>query len=249
MPSAKLSGQIQGTTTANTMPASSSLQDISSHTHKFNWNKDQPSINLPESLLTSKNGTNNRHKNISHSDDRIFEHPEVTIKPSILDEKVHRRLMMTTKTSTTNEKSGGSVPNILEHPDIRTPIVMETEQLSSSSSSSSESSSSSGDKKKLFRQQSADVYSTLARTTPPTNQTNLVTNLIRSNSPGSLIGGIVESPEQEKSEDSPSSSPPPTNKGPVQIIREYSRASSTSDIDPTGKHSNNKPQSEEDDFW
>ncbi len=47
MPSAKLSGQTQVTTT-NTMPASTSLQDINSHTHKFNWNKDQTSINLPE---------------------------------------------------------------------------------------------------------------------------------------------------------------------------------------------------------
>jgi hypothetical protein len=47
MPSVKLSGQTQGTTT-NTMPASTSLQDISSNTHKFNWNKDQPSINLSE---------------------------------------------------------------------------------------------------------------------------------------------------------------------------------------------------------
>jgi hypothetical protein len=56
----------------------------------------------------------------------------------------------------TNEKNGGSVPNILEHPDIRTPIVMETQQLSLSSSSAS-SSSISGDKKKLFRQQSGKI--------------------------------------------------------------------------------------------
>ena len=47
MPGVKLSGQTQGTT-SNTMPTSTSLQDISSHTHKFNWNKDQPLINLPE---------------------------------------------------------------------------------------------------------------------------------------------------------------------------------------------------------
>ena len=47
MPSVKLGGQNQGSTN-NTMPTSTSLQDINSHTHKFNWNKDQPSLNLPE---------------------------------------------------------------------------------------------------------------------------------------------------------------------------------------------------------
>jgi len=87
---------------------------------------------------------------MSHSDDRIFEHPEITIKPSKLDDKVQRRLMALN----TNEKNGGSVPNILEHPDIRTPIVMETQQLSLSSSSSS---SASNEKRKLlFRQQSGN---------------------------------------------------------------------------------------------
>jgi hypothetical protein len=44
----KLGGQNQGTTTTNTMPTSTSLQDINSNTHKFNWNKDQPLLNLPE---------------------------------------------------------------------------------------------------------------------------------------------------------------------------------------------------------
>jgi hypothetical protein len=37
MPTVKLTGQAQGTTT-NTMPTSTSLQDISSHTQKFTWN-------------------------------------------------------------------------------------------------------------------------------------------------------------------------------------------------------------------
>jgi len=37
MPTVKLTGQTQGTTT-NTMPTSTSLQDISSHTQKFTWN-------------------------------------------------------------------------------------------------------------------------------------------------------------------------------------------------------------------
>lgn len=48
IPSVKLGGQNQGTTTTNTMPTSTSLQDINSNTHKFNWNKDQPLLNLPE---------------------------------------------------------------------------------------------------------------------------------------------------------------------------------------------------------
>lgn len=120
-------------------------------------------------------------------------------------------------TLNSNEKNTGSVPNILEHPDIRRPIVMENQQLSlSSSSSSSSTSSNSNDRRKLYRQQSgkekknttyslkyiftrftffsftlADVYSTLARTTSPTNPK-------RSTSPGSIINNITESPEQEK---------------------------------------------------
>ncbi len=103
------------------------------------------------SLLTSKITTNNRQKKISQSDDRIFEHPEVTIKPTTLDDRVTRRLIASNKP---NEHSGGSVPNILEHPDMRTPIVMEAQQSSPTSSSSS----SSSDKGKLFRQQSGKKY-------------------------------------------------------------------------------------------
>jgi hypothetical protein len=57
-----------------------------------------------------------------------------------------------------------------------------------------------------------------------------------------------------KSDDSRSFTPPPASKGPIQISRKYSGTSSASDIDPKGKHSNNKnnnnkPQSDEDDFW
>jgi hypothetical protein len=54
MPSVKLSGQTLGTTT-NTMPTSTSLQDISSHhTQKFTWNdnnnndKDQRLVSVSE---------------------------------------------------------------------------------------------------------------------------------------------------------------------------------------------------------
>lgn len=48
MPSVKLlPGQIQATTT-NTIPASTSLQDINAPTQKFTWNKEQPLLNLSE---------------------------------------------------------------------------------------------------------------------------------------------------------------------------------------------------------
>jgi hypothetical protein len=76
----------------------------------------------------------------SQSDERIFEHPEVTIKPSALDDELQRRLL-TMKTSNTNDNLvdrdvGQSAPNILEHPDMRSPVFMQTQQISSSNSSS-----------------------------------------------------------------------------------------------------------------
>ncbi|CAM4891276.1 unnamed protein product [Rotaria socialis] len=262
MPTVKLSGQTQKAT-ANAVPTSTSLQEISAHSHKFSWNKDQPLTNIPESLLTSKNATNDRQKTISQSNDRTFEHPEITIKPSTFDEKIHRRFITATKTFSTNENGSGSAPNILEHPDMRTPIVMEKHQLSLSSSSSSPSSISNNNNnnnKRLARQQSADIYTTRARTISPvnrdTNQANSTKNLIRSNSLESSISEIVERPEQEKNDDTSSSTPPPLTRGSTKIVREYAATSSTSDVDSASKHSNNnnnnanpKLQSEEDDFW
>ncbi|CAF0952575.1 unnamed protein product [Adineta ricciae] len=262
-PTVKLSAQIQGASnpTTNIMPASTSLQDINSHTQKYNWNKDQPMINLTESLLTSKSNPSSRPKTFSQSNDHIFEHPEITIKPSRTDDRASRRSLVTTKPMTHYESNGGSVPNILEHPDMKTPIVMETQQVSLSSSSSSTPSSSHHNNRKIIRQQSADVYATLTRTVSPASrnqhQTNAAPNQRRTDSPGSAIDNIMESPEQEKSEDSSSFSLPPpatttgATKAPVQIVREYSGVSSASDVDRTGKHSEktNKPQSEEDDFW
>jgi hypothetical protein len=47
VPPVKLTTQIQANTTTS-MPASTSLQDINSHTHKFNWSKEQPLVNLSE---------------------------------------------------------------------------------------------------------------------------------------------------------------------------------------------------------
>jgi len=77
----------------------------------------------------------------------------VTIKPSTLDDRVSRRLLSATKGINTNASNGGSVPNILEHPDMKTPVIMGTQQISSPSSGSS-SSSRSGNNRKLVRQQS-----------------------------------------------------------------------------------------------
>lgn len=83
----------------------------------------------------------NRQLTTSQSDERIFEHPEVTIKPSALDDELQRRLLnMRTSNTTDNlldqDDARQSAPNILEHPDMRTPVVMQSQQTSSSSSSS-----------------------------------------------------------------------------------------------------------------
>lgn len=171
------------------------------------------------SLLTSKSNPGSRPKTFSQSNDRIFEHPEITIKPSTAGDRASRRSLVTTKPMTHYESNGGSVPNILEHPDMKMPIVMETQQVSLSSSSSSTSSSSHHSNRKIMRQQSgktnndqgwkemhlihlADVYSTLVRTASPASreqhQTHAVPNQRRTNSPGSTIDNIMESPEQEK---------------------------------------------------
>ena len=82
-----------------------------------------------------------RRLNSSQSDEFIFEHPEVTIRPSELDDEIQRRLL-TTKSSSTNENfdesdEGQSAPNVLEHPDMRSPVVMQSQQMSSSASTSS----------------------------------------------------------------------------------------------------------------
>lgn len=101
------------------------------------------------SLLTSKNANHHRQRKVSQSDDHIFEHPEVTIKPNAIDDRIQRRLLTSTQPFNSHINGGGSVPNILEHPDMRTPIVMTTQQLSPSSSTSSSS-----ERRKLIRQQS-----------------------------------------------------------------------------------------------
>ena len=98
-----------------------------------------------------------RALNASHSDDRIFEHPEVTIKPSALDDEIQRRLL-TLKTSNTTEslldqQGDITVPNILEHPDMRAPVVMLTPNTSSSSSALLLA----NDQKRIIRQQSGTI--------------------------------------------------------------------------------------------
>lgn len=65
---------------------------------------------------------------------------------------MHRRLVTTAiKGLSNNENGSGSAPNILEHPDMKTPIVMENHPISFSSSSASSISPSN---KKITRQQS-----------------------------------------------------------------------------------------------
>jgi hypothetical protein len=228
MPTVKLSGQAQGTTT-NTMPTSTSLQDISSHhAQKFTWNtnntnNDQQLVNFSEKVLSSNPG---RPLIASHSDERVFEHPEVTIKPSALDDELQRRLL-TIKTSNTSENllergNGQSVPNILEHPDMRSPVVMQ--QISSSASSSALLIHN--DCKRISRTQSDDVYETTARTPSPGKPVEFFIdnhrNSKQSISPGSLIDTVIESPEQDKKEDLQIS---------TDSVREYSKpSSSNSDI-------------------
>ena len=79
-----------------------------------------------------------RQLTTSQSDERIFEHPEVTIKPSALDDELQRRLLNIRTSNTTEnvleQDARQSAPNILEHPDMRTPVVMQSQQTSSSSS-------------------------------------------------------------------------------------------------------------------
>jgi hypothetical protein len=79
----------------------------------------------------------------SQSDERIFEHPEVTIVPSALDDELQRRLL-TMRTSNTvdnllDRDAGQSAPNILEHPDMRSPVVMQQQQQQQMPSSNSSS--------------------------------------------------------------------------------------------------------------
>jgi hypothetical protein len=103
-----------------------------------------------------KSSNTGRQLSISQSDDRIFEHPEVTIKPSALDDEIQRRLL-TIKTSNTHEhfieRDGGhSLPNTLEHPDMRSPVVMQPQQLCSSLSASLINNNNND--KRVIRQQS-----------------------------------------------------------------------------------------------
>ena len=93
----------------------------------------------------------------SHSDDRIFEHPEVTIKSSALDEEIQKRLLTLKASNTTDDllehNSANSESSILEHPDMRSPVVMLTQQSSPSSSALLISQ----DHKRVIRQQSGST--------------------------------------------------------------------------------------------
>ena len=102
--------------------------------------------------ISSARASHGRQKMFSQSDDRIFEHPEVTIKPLSGDEKSSRRSTISARMFDTNENNGGSVPNMLEHPDMKAPLVMQTQQVSSSLESSSNGGMN--DSQKFLRQQS-----------------------------------------------------------------------------------------------
>ena len=162
-----------------------------------------------------------RQLTTSQSDERIFEHPEVTIIPSALDDEIHRRLL-TLKISNTHRNSlerdaGQSAPNILEHPDMRAPVVMQSVLPSSASSSAflienncrRVSRTQSGRKRSAISWFHhalifliADVYAVTTRTPSPGNRVEFFIDnqpsSKRSVSSGSFIGDIVESPDQEK---------------------------------------------------
>ncbi|CAF3856754.1 unnamed protein product [Rotaria magnacalcarata] len=240
----KLSEQTQEPAPTNTMSTSTSLQDISSHhAQKFTWNninndndnnnndnKDQPLAHFYDRLLSSNS---DRQLSSSRSDEFIFEHPEITIKPSALDDEIQRRLS-TMKSSNTNEslveRSGGkSIPNILEHPDMRSPVVMQSPQMSLSSSSSSAGLLVNNNCKKFNRTQSVDNSVNPVRTLSSNTDIELFNDNTqkssRSLSSNPFINDIFESVEQEKNQDLYSSSSTTTDS-----IRQYSKASSKSDI-------------------
>ncbi|CAF1004214.1 unnamed protein product [Rotaria sordida] len=242
IPNVKLSEQTQETTTTNTMSTSTSLQDISSHhTRQFTWNdnnsnnndKDQQLANFYERLLSSNSS---RQLNSSQSDEHIFEHPEVTIKSSALDDEIQRRLS-TIKTSNANENSlehdgGKSVPNILEHPDMRSPVVMQPPQMSSSFSSSSLLIQNNS--KKINRTQSADVSTNVTRTPSPDIYVEVFIDhhqdSSRSTSPGAPFGDATEGLEEEKNPDPHSSSLSSSSLMAPDALREYSESSSKLNI-------------------
>ncbi|CAF1397163.1 unnamed protein product [Adineta steineri] len=220
MPPIKISGQTQGTP-MNPMSISTSLQDINALKQNFTWNandKDEP-------LLTAAG----RQLSSSISDERVFEHPEVTIKPSSLDDELQRR-SLTMKISNTSENlveregGGTSAPNILEHPDMRSPVVLQTQQSSSPSFSSIIQTNSN----QVTRTQSVDLKKATNRTPSPSNRVNFYITDDHENSKrsGSFSGGNLESPGEEKNEDL--SSLTHTENFP----REYSDSCSKSNIHP-----------------
>ncbi|CAF1352719.1 unnamed protein product [Adineta steineri] len=219
MPPIKISGQTQGTP-MNPMSISTSLQDINALKQNFTWNandKDEP-------LLTAAG----RQLSSSISDERVFEHPEVTIKPSSLDDELQRR-SLTMKISNTSEnlverEGGTSAPNILEHPDMRSPVVLQTQQSSSPSFSSIIQTNSN----QVTRTQSVDLKKATNRTPSPSNRVNFYITDDHENSKrsGSFSGGNLESPGEEKNEDL--SSLTHTENFP----REYSDSCSKSNIHP-----------------
>ncbi|CAF0920336.1 unnamed protein product [Didymodactylos carnosus] len=259
MPSLPLKLNRNSTTTPITkMPGSTSLQDI--RTQKY-WAKEERLIRLPESYLPIRDPLS--------PDNLVFEHPELTVKVSALDDELQRRMQQ-------QQSRTGSVPNLIEHPDIRQPLQLQPVLPSTS---------------KITRQMSADVNvqrspSPASSITSPIHerhysapskkqddqlslsldqhwfqQQQLIPNNNRAISLRSNITDILEKPEHDKNDINPST----TNRDDqhqrhVEIIREYSDTSTVSD-DQTNR---NKPKAtattvqksatngkspSDDDFW
>lgn len=120
----------------------------------------------------------------------------MTIKPSILDQEIQKRLSILKTSSTPDEIFDSdqeiTIPNILEHPDMSSPVIMLTQQNSSSSSALLFSQ----DQKRMVRQHSgkfcdpfyisrfillrffffstADVFITVTRTPSPNTRLELI---------------------------------------------------------------------------
>jgi len=251
------------TTTVTAMPGSTSLQDIRSQKY---WTKEQRLISLPESFISIRGPLT--------SDDRVFEHPEVTVKASQLDDELQRRLQQ-------QQSRTGSVPNLIEHPDIRQPLQIQPVPTSTS---------------KIIRKMSADANNNRRSTSPPSSNTSsthekhqsdfkkkedeqprvsldqnwfkqqqqqqqFITNRNRADSPGTNITDILQSSGHKKNDINPSiTNGDDKRQHPVQIIREYSDTSTVSDDEPNRnkskttttairKTTTNGKSASDDDFW
>ncbi|CAF0971909.1 unnamed protein product [Didymodactylos carnosus] len=258
----KLNRDSTTTTPVTAMPGSTSLQDIRSQKY---WTKEQRLISLPESFISIRGPLT--------SDDRVFEHPEVTVKASQLDDELQRRLQQ-------QQSRTGSVPNLIEHPDIRQPLQIQPVPTSTS---------------KIIRKMSADANNNRRSTSPPSSnifsthqsefnkkedeqpsvsldqnwfkrqqqqqEQQFTTNRNRADPLVTDITDILENSEHKKNDINPSiTNGDDKRQHPVQIIREYSDTSTVSDDEPNRNKSKttttairktptNGKSPSDDDFW